>query len=64
MKTTLIKCLNINICVKRNQKEYICILTKRLLKKIKMLQNNPQVITKNLNKLVRHAIIDKHKPCT
>lgn len=50
---------------KKNQKEYICILTtKTVKKKIKMLQNNPQVITKNLNKFFRYTIIDKHTPCT
>lgn len=32
-------------------------------KKIKMLQNNPQVITTNLNKFFRYTIIDKHTPC-
>lgn len=50
---------------KKNQKEYICILTtKTVKKKIKMLQNNPQVITKNLNKFFGYTIIDKHTPCT
>lgn len=50
---------------KKNEKEYICILTRKTIKKkIKMFQNNPQVITKNLNKFFRYTIIDKHTPCT